>query len=213
MWTLIGRAKAGSREAMETLLAQYRPPILQYLLGRGLSEHDAEDIAQEVFLEIARDGFLRGADRAKGRFRTLLLRVTQHVSASSFRKKYSAKRAGDRTALCLEDLEDLPAAEEDEDRFNELWARHLIRLGMERLRKATAHLKLPYHEVLRKRFLEGRSNGEIAESFGCTPRDVEVYLYHGKQRLKKHLLDLTREYSSTAEELDEETKLLKRHIR
>jgi len=212
MWTLIGQAKDGSRAAMEKLFTRYRSPILQYLRGRGLSDHDAEDVAQEVFLEISQDAFLQSADRTKGKFRTLLLRVTQHVLASSFRKKYSAKRGGDRTALSVEDLEEVPATRQEEDRFNEIWARHLIQMGMERLQRDAMRLKVPYYEVMKMRFLEGKSNAEIADKLRCKAHDVENYLYHGKQRLKKVLLDFAREYCSTAEEHTEETELLKRYL-
>src|SRR5262245_31872417 len=82
VWRRIDDARSGSREALESLLANYRAPLLDYLRSKGVSEHDAEDVVQEVCIEISQDEFLKRADRAKGRFRTLLLRVTQYVLAS-----------------------------------------------------------------------------------------------------------------------------------
>ena len=53
IWRRIDDARQGSREALDTLLATYRPPLLNYLRARGLSDADAEDVVQDVCL----DGF------------------------------------------------------------------------------------------------------------------------------------------------------------
>ncbi len=210
MWRRIDEAKAGSREALAALLNKYRPPLLAYVRLRGLSEHDAEDVVQEVCLEIIDDGFLRSADQSKGRFRTLLLRVTQHVLASHLRKELAQKRGGGRKGISLEMAHDIPVPQEEQDRFDQLWVKNMLGMALERLKNDSADLKVPYHEVLSMRFLEGRSGQEIADKLQCKPHDVENYVYQGKQRLRRYLRQLTREASSSEEEHDEETRLLGR---
>jgi RNA polymerase sigma-70 factor (ECF subfamily) len=211
MWSTIARARAGSPDALGSLLTRYRAPILEYLRQQGLSEADAEDVTQEVFLQVCRDGFLDKADKAKGRFRTLLLRVTQHVLASEFRKRYAQKRGGARPAIPIEEIQETVVAPEEEDRFNAAWARNLIALGFERLKKESARVKAPYLEALVMRYLEDRPYAEIAAKLGCKESDVNNYLYLGKIRLKKHLADLASEYSSSPEEHEEEIELLKKY--
>lgn len=212
LWTEISRAKGGSKEALDGMLARYRPPILHYLIGRGLPEHDAEDVVQEVILEITQDGFLARADRGLGRFRTLLLRVTQHVLSSEFRKKYSQKRGGGMKAVPIEEIMEKAAAVEEDEDFNRQWAKNLIDLAMEAMRQEAARLKAPYVEALSLRFYEGKSAQEIAERLQCSTRDVENYLYKGKQRLKRHLQELASEYSSTPEEHAEDLQMLERYL-
>ncbi len=211
MWRRIDEAKAGSMEAISAILNRYRAPLLDYVRSRGLNDHDAEDVVQEVCLEIIRDDFIRRADQAKGRFRTLLLRVTQHVLASHFRREYAEKRGGGRKALSLEELDETVVPGEDEDRFNQLWVKNLVGMALQRLRSESADLKVPYDRVLEMRFLEGRSGPEIAEKLDCKPHDVENYVYLGKQRLKKYLEELTRELASSEEEEVEETRILGRY--
>lgn len=212
MWTSIGRAKAGSKESLERLLSRYQAPILAYLRGRGLSEHDAEDVSQEVLVQLSRETFLERADKAKGRFRTLVLRVTRNVFASHARWISSLKRGGGRPALSLDDVFEEPAPETDEARFHELWARNLLQIALDRLGRDAARLKVPYRDVLVMRHFEGKQNPEIAEKLGCKPHDVENYLYLGKQRLRKYLMDLAREYSSSPEEYADEVEFLKKSL-
>jgi len=208
LWSAISRAKAGSREALESLLARYRPPVFEYVCRRGIPAQDAEDVVQEVFLEICQEDLLRNADREKGRLRSLILRITQNVLASRFRKQYRLKRGGGRKALPLEEV----AQEESEDRFNELWARNLLRIGLQRLGRQATRCKVPYHEVLLWKYLDGLSYEQIGERLKCTSKDVDNYCYQGKQMLKRILTELAREYSSSPEEHDAEIELLRRYL-
>lgn len=210
VWTMIREAKAGSREALERLLSRYRPPLLSYLLQRGLSEHDAEDLAQEVFLRVCQEDFLRRTEKSKGKFRTLMIRVSEYLLVTEVRKRYSQKRGGGAKAVSLDSFEEVPVSATEEDRFGELWAKHLIQIALDKLKRSSSRGKIPYHDILVQRFLEGKSNQEIARDLGCTEHDVSNYIYIGKERLRRHLMKLARGYSSSAEEYREEMELFKR---
>lgn len=210
MWTAIGQAKGGSSEALQRILERYRPPLLDYLRGCRLSEADAEDVVQDVFLEMTKKDFLARADRTKGKFRSLLIRVTRNVLASGFRKQYTLKRGGRRKAVSLDDIAEAPAPEME--RFNQLWVRNLIRLGLDRLHRESSRWKVPYPEVLSWKYLEDLSYDQIAAKLGCEPKDVDNYCYHGRQLLKRHLIELAQEYSSSPDEHSEEIELLKRFL-
>ncbi len=211
MWTMIGRAREGSHQAMEGVLSRYRRPVIQYLRQQGMSEPDAEDISQEVFLRIGRKEFLEKADREKGKFRTLLLRVTQHVRASDYRRKYSQKRGGGKAAVPLEEISEMAVAPADEEAFNGTWAKDLIERALERLKKSSSRLGVSYHEALIQRYIENKSYREISTALGCKESDVVNYIHHGKARLKTTLSELAKEYTSSPEEYAEELELLARY--
>jgi len=211
MWTQIGQAQAGSREALEAILSKYRAPVFEYLKRHGLSEADADDIVQEVFLQVCREEFLVRADRDKGKFRTLLMRVTQHVLASDFRKKFSQKRGGRKRLHSLEQALEVPVPAPEESRFNEIWAKSIVQMGLERLRRDGSRLNLAYHDALVLRYFEHQSQREIATKLGCAEHDVENYLRYGKERLKRILRELTQEYCSSESEHVEELEFLQRY--
>jgi RNA polymerase sigma factor (sigma-70 family) len=210
MWTVIAQAKQGSREALEQLLARYRPPILRYLVQRGVPEHDAEDVVQEVFLEICEDGFLEKADRSRGRFRSLLLAVTHHVLTSDIRRKTAQKRGGGLRRAALEEVR---VDGGEQEKFDREWARHMIGLALERMKNERGKARGPYAEALELRYFEGLGVREIADRLESSPRAVENTLYNARIRLRKHLLDIAREYASTAEELEEDFALLDRSLK
>src|SRR5262245_49640276 len=79
VWTVIRKAGANDRQAMEGFARDYRLPVLRYIERRGFSRNDAEDLCQEVFLRILSSQVLARVDRELGRFRSLVLAVTKHV--------------------------------------------------------------------------------------------------------------------------------------
>ena len=212
MWTEIRNAQSGSQGALENLLTRYRSSILEFLRGRGLPEADAEDLTQAVLMEVAEKGFLEKADRSKGRFRSLLMRVAQHLMQSHFRARYARKREGDRTALPFEEIAETAMPKADEAAFNDAWARGLIDRALERLKSDSTRLRTAYHDALVLHYFEGWTYGRIAERLRCKETDVSNYLHLGKKRLRQHLEDLAEEYSSTPAEHREESELLARYL-
>lgn len=103
---------------MESLRARYRAPIHAFLRARGVPENDADDVVQEVFLQVSRSGFLESAKPELGRFRTLLLRVALNVRATELRKKYARKRGAGRPVFPIEEAADTPVSAGDESQFN-----------------------------------------------------------------------------------------------
>ncbi len=110
----------------------------------------------------------------------------------------------------MEHLQDVAVSPEDQDQFDQLWAENLIRLGLEKLRADSSRLRVAYHDVLVKRFFEGKSQREIAESMGIKDHDVENYIRNGKERLGRHIAKLSEEYCSSEDEWEEERGLLQR---
>jgi hypothetical protein len=82
--TLVRRVRgAGDADSWREFVALYEPLIVRYALGRrrGLSEPDARDVAQDVFVRLLKALPTFELDRSRGRFRTYLWQVTASALA------------------------------------------------------------------------------------------------------------------------------------
>ena len=87
--TLLGRVRdAGDAASWREFVTLYEPLIVRYALsrGRGLSEPDARDVAQDVFARLLKALPTFELDRARGRFRTDLWQVTRSALADRARR-------------------------------------------------------------------------------------------------------------------------------
>src|SRR5215510_6866748 len=83
------------REALAELCRIYWRPIFFFIARRGYSPQDAEDLTQDFFVHILRGNWLRIADPARGRFRSLLLKSLQNFLNDAVDRRKSRKRGGD----------------------------------------------------------------------------------------------------------------------
>ncbi len=131
---------AVARGALEELCAAYWYPLYAFERRRGTSSHDAQDLVQEFFATLVEKGYLRDADRERGRFRTFLLTAFRNHTSKERAKAGAQKRGGDLTHLSL-DFEDgerrYKSEPEDgltpERVFERRWALTLLDLTLTRL--------------------------------------------------------------------------------
>jgi len=74
------------------LFAQFRNPLLRYVLSFGMPVHDAEEIIQEVFLSLFRHLQLR---RSRKNLRGWIFRVAHNLA---LKQRYANQRSHDTTA-------------------------------------------------------------------------------------------------------------------
>lgn len=199
MWTTILQFHQDPAQVKDFVVRRYREPVVAFAKRQGLKEQDAEDVAQEVFVRVCQDTFLKRADQIRGKFRTVLLAVTKHVISSWHRHELAGKRDR-RREVSLEGVHlsaDLPADSE----FDRLWVKNLMTQAMERLRED------PGIEPLRLQ-LEGLTYQEIAQKLGKKVTDVTNHIHRAKGRLRKEFERLVAEYS-TREDIDEEIAALR----
>jgi RNA polymerase sigma-70 factor (ECF subfamily) len=135
-WTAIEQVRSGrnahAKRLVGELLDAYWKPVYCYLRHRGYNNEEAKDLTQGFFHEVVLGReLIQRADRAKGRFRTLLLRALDRYLVSMHRKRTARKRIPQERIVSLEDkdLGELPetiGGLSCEDAFHYAWVSELL---------------------------------------------------------------------------------------
>ncbi len=208
IWTQIDDAKKGNPVARDGIYHQYRKPVLRFLEKRlpSVPLCDSEALADDVMLSVLAPGFLSGADRAKGRFRDLLLAVARY-RMFNYRRWLKAKPRDYRRNVTFEEASSLdPATEEERHDFDGFYADEVFREAFGRFRQEAAERRSPEADALDLFYREGLTQAEIAEKLGCSVAAANNHLARGRGRLKKHLLAVLGTVCRDGKELDEELK-------
>lgn len=159
---LIERARSGSLEAFDELVDVHRDRLYRFVVVRGATPADAEDIVQDAFLAAWRH---LGSYRERWRFSTWLFTIA---------RRRAARRQVDHVELpaVLIDASDGPReSAQGEQRRDNIWllAREL--------------LPSSWFDVLWLYYAEDRQTGEIARILGRSVAWVKVTLHRSRKRL------------------------------
>lgn len=217
LWSNILKVQQDDPEALDRFARRYRSAIVGYLLQKGHSSADAEDLTQEVFARILEKRLLQRADRSRGRLRSLLLGVTENVVREWRRNREALKRGGDATTLSLDQTpggdqgptlaERIPENRQDSD-FDRQWVRNLLANALERVRKELPH----YVEVLEVFLLGTTDCAEIAAKLNRNVKDVYNLLQRARAKLVMAFQSEIGEYASSEGEYKDEVAYLLRFI-
>lgn len=144
---LVAVAQGRDREAFSELFAYYAPRVKSYLMRLGSDNAQAEEIAQDVMVNVWRKAEL--FDRTQASVSTWIFRIARNRRIDVFRR---AKRP----ELDPEEELILPSAAEDPERRVELIQTET------RVRAAMRDLPAEQVTLLRLAFYEGLSHSEIA---------------------------------------------------
>ena len=163
---------AGDEEALSVLYRRRQGSIYRFALQMSGSKTIAEDVTQEVFLFLMRDGHL--FDPAKGTVSAFLLGVARNHVLRRLRVEQNLAPLGDEfeddalahpsTEICP--LDDLTRAE-----------------TIESVRRAVLSLPSKYREVVVLCELQDISYGETAEILGCAIGTVRSRLHRARALL------------------------------
>ncbi|MGP3999910.1 RNA polymerase sigma factor [Streptomyces sp. 8N706] len=168
----VERAQTGDEQAFAVVYRLVHPRLLGYV--RGLVGDDAEDVAAEAWLEIARDlpRFRGDGDGFRGWTAT----IARHRALDHIRRQRSRPRA---TAL-EQDLFDLPAAQDTEREAFES-------LSTERALALVTVLPRDQAEAVLLRVVVGLDGPAAARVLGKRAGAVRTAAYRGLKRLAKLL--------------------------
>jgi len=202
MWSLIRQARAGGATAVASFVGRYREPVRRFILRSGLTDADADDLSQDVFMRVFDDGVLDKADPARGRFRSLILAVTRHVVQHHREREGAQKRGAGRVMPLATD--DVVASRERDADFDREWVANLIQVALDRLSRENAN----YFNALKLFLFEHKTHKEVAAAMRKTEDEVRNYISRGRARLVEGIHAEIRAYSSSSEEFADEVRYL-----
>ncbi len=182
----IGRAKQGDAEAFEVLYHLHKRRVYSLCLRMTANAAEAEDLAQEAFLQLFRK---IGTFRGESAFSTWLHRMTVNVVLMRLRKK----------GLPVVPLEETQESEEEAPK-KELGAPDPALAGsLDRLQLERAIEDLPpgYRTIFVLHDVEGYEHNEIAEIVGCSIGNSKSQLHKARMKLRDLLRTSRAEKANT----------------
>lgn len=139
-----------AQEAMERLVRRYWPAVYAFIRRSGRDVHEASDLAQAFVAEVVlHRRLIASADRAKGRFRHLLLRSLRNFLHEQHRFDTRRKRApAGATIVALDAVAEPPAGREADSpdaAFNHAWCRALVQVVLHKVQEECQHEGLEVH--------------------------------------------------------------------
>jgi len=163
----------------------YRPVILRLARHKGMQEADAEDVAQQVLLAVAKAVEQRQHDPKRAKFRTWLNRVAHNAILNALTRGKPDRGAGDSGLLAL-----LSAQESREGPDSDL-----LRLEHRRevFRWAARQVRPEFQQATWEAFwltaVEGRPVEAVAEELAKNPGAVYAARSRVMRRIQQKVAD------------------------
>ncbi|GMV96144.1 MAG: sigma-70 family RNA polymerase sigma factor [Phycisphaerae bacterium] len=147
---------------------RYQPLLLAFARKLGLSEHEAEDAAQETLLAFAKSYEEGGFDPEKGRLRKWLLGIAAHKIRDIQRRRgreFVPEEATDKTGL----LRAVPDDHTMSEIWQAEWERGVLRACLEEVRRHVEPSTLQAFELF---VLQEWPAERVAAHLGISPNAV-----------------------------------------
>jgi len=185
--SLVERARAGDRAALEALVVQHLPALRAFVrmqAGQGLRDKEScSDLVQSACREVLAD--LSGFEyREEAAFRRWLFRAAERKVLDRARFHGRDKRDANREQALASRESGLLDCYASFCTPSQVAAAHE---EQERIERAMEKLPETYREVLRLRHLLGLSNAEIAAEIGRTQDYARMLLGRARHRLAELL--------------------------
>jgi hypothetical protein len=222
-WTAIeaigSNDDAASKALVGDFLRAYWKPVYCYLRHKGYNSEKAKDLTQGFFHEVVLGReLIQRADRAKGRFRTLLLRALDHYLVSEHRKEIAQKRIPQDKIIFLEDstFGELPEAAgnlDSDEVFHYAWVCELLDRMLEEVETECRQSAMAVHwDMFNDRVLhpilasaEPLGLEELCRKYGVDETTkVSSMIFAVKRRFQAAAKRLLRESVASEHEIDEE---------
>ncbi len=217
-WSLVERAAASdadvSSAALSELLVLYTPVLRTFLIeSRRVQADSVDDLIHDFVADkvLARK-LVHHADRARGRFRNLLVKaLTNFVTARNIRRN-----ARQSYLVDVEELGGIPS-DQEVDRFDQEWVRQVLRDSLRLMEEeCRTRDRMDVWKVFRMRILnpilhdkEAVGYGELVSQLGIeTPRQAINLLATAKSCFRRHLRKAVGRYV-LEDEIEEEIRALR----
>jgi RNA polymerase sigma-70 factor, ECF subfamily len=170
----IERAKQGDAEAFQALYDRHKRRVYSLCLRMTANTAEAEDLAQEAFLQLFRK---IGTFRGESAFSTWLHRLSVNVVLMHLRKK----------SLPMVSLEETTQNTEEDSPKKDFGAEDLSLAGsIDRLQLQKAVESLPpgYRTIFVLHDVEGYEHNEIAGIVGCSIGNSKSQLHKARMKLR-----------------------------
>ncbi|HLP84710.1 MAG TPA: sigma-70 family RNA polymerase sigma factor [Phycisphaerales bacterium] len=127
--TLLARLSAGQDSSAWTeFVDRYGDLIRRFCLLRGLQQSDADDVLQDVLVDLNRAMPNFRYDPSKGKFRSYLKTVVVHAIARKFRQPVPQASLGDMASAVVPASDDEAAEEQWEHEWRQYHLAHAMRV-------------------------------------------------------------------------------------
>ena len=170
-------------------LSIYRPVVVHMACGRGLQH--ADDLAQQVFLSVAKAIEDWEPDSRQPPFRVWLSRITRNAIVNALTRRKPDAPSGSTSVQ--EMLRELP------ERNDETTQQLMEESRREAMRWAADEIQSEFTEVTWAMFwltsIEGKSVAEVARQQNKSPGAVYMARFKVMQRLKEKVLEVSEVWS------------------
>jgi len=179
---LVAELQAGSDEAFAYVLERYRNPIYSLVAQILVSESDAADVLQNVFLKVFRGiGQFHGQSALKTWLYRIAVREALNFRRGWFRRHFHEPFSIDDEPLePAADLARAPAESGPYETLEQSERQQLVKAALDTLPR-------PYRAVLVLREMEEMAYEEIAETLGVPEGTVKSRLMRGRELLRRKL--------------------------
>jgi RNA polymerase sigma-70 factor (ECF subfamily) len=206
-------------EALAKLCGDYWFPLYAFVRRQGHRPHDSQDLTQEFFARVLEKGFLKSAEREKGRFRTFLLVAIKRFLANEWDRQHAQKRGGFVPVVSMDQEQaesrlDLELAHnlQPDVQFDRQWAVTLLERTMKRLQEEyVTSGRARLFEFLRSALAREESAmpyAEIASQFNLSEAAVKMAVQRLRARYRELLRAEIAGTVSSEEEIEEEIRHL-----
>ncbi|NQV27654.1 MAG: sigma-70 family RNA polymerase sigma factor [Rhodopirellula sp.] len=184
--SLIRRVATRDPEAWRRFTRLYGPLVFHWCRQQGLSEHDAADVMQDIFVSVAR---AVGAyeDRTGSSFRGWLWTITRNQLVTFVRKRTRQGEANGGTANWQQLLNVAESLSDDPDQFtSQFEIDALYRRGLELVRQ---EFRPRTWEIFWRNVVEDQPTDAIAGEFGISTNSVRQTRSRVLRRIRQELGD------------------------
>lgn len=173
---LVNKIKSGDQSAFYFLVKQFQHQVLNTCYRFLLNKQDAEDVSQDVFVEI----FLSIAHfRGDSKLSTWVYRVAVTKCLDEIKRRKRKKRISSAGRfLGLDFVSDWLMSDSKADE------KYLAKEGMLELEKILSKLSQNQRIAITLSKMEGYSNAEVAEIMQLTKVAVESMIYRAKKNIE-----------------------------